>query len=171
MATKANAAMPGGEHGMSRLRMALVHYLLGFIVLGSVLSFATGLEIWPFTPYRMYATVRTEHTVGTIRLYGVIARSETEFSLWDTRYTAPAGAVIDQYSADLTAAGPALQAALDRYEELRLAGQHDGPPLRGMRLYRVGWDLQADTANVEQPDRRELLAEVLRGGALTLWKR
>ncbi len=154
----------GGEHGMSRFRLTLVHYSLGFLILGSVLSFATGLEIWPFTPYRMYATVRTEHTVGTTRLYGVIAGSETEFSLWEARYTAPANALVDQYSADLTAAGPALQAALDRYDELRLAGQHDGPPLRGMRLYGVGWDLQADAGNVEQPGRRELLAEVLRAG-------
>ena len=162
MVTKANAALTGGEHGVSRLRMALVHYLLGFLVFGSVLSFATGLEIWPFTPYRMYATVRTAHVVETTRLYGVVADSETEISLWDARYTAPAGALIDQYSADLTASGPALQAALDRYEELRLAGQHAGPPLRGMRLYLASWDLQADVGNVEQPDRRELLAEVLR---------
>ena len=139
-----------------------MHYLLGFLALGSLLSFATGLEIWPFTPYRMYATVRTEHVVETTRLYGVVADSETEVSLWDARYTAPAGALIDQYSADLTASAPALQAALDRYEELRLAGRHDGPPLRGMRLYSVSWDLTSDVGNTEQPDRRALLAEVLR---------
>ncbi|HEY8599340.1 MAG TPA: hypothetical protein VIL85_12965 [Thermomicrobiales bacterium] len=143
---------------MPRSRIILVHYLLGFLTLGSVLSFATRLEIWPFSPYRMYATVRTEHTVGTTRLYGVVLGPR-----WTSRSgTAPSGALVDQYSADLTAAGPALQAALDRYEELRFAGRHDGPPLRGIRLYRVAWDLQVDAGNVAQPDRRELLAEVLR---------
>lgn len=162
MAALARETTTDGEQRISRFRMALVHYLLGFLVLGSVLSFATGLELWPFSPYRMYATVRTEHTVGTTRLYGIVAGAETEFPLSDARYTAPAGALVDQYRADVNATGLALQAALDRYEELRRTGQHDGPPLRGIRWYRVEWDLQADAGNVGQPDRRELLAEVLR---------
>ena len=164
MARAASDMAMNSERGMSRSRLVIVHYLLGFLVLGSALSFVTGFEIWPFTPYRMYATVRTERTVETTRLYGVIAGPETEIPLWEARYTAPAGAMVDQYSDNPTAAGPALQAALDRYDKLRFAGLHDGPPLRGIRWYRVEWDLQADAGNVGQPDRRELLAELLRAG-------
>jgi hypothetical protein len=56
----------------------------------------------------------------------------------------------------------ALLDCLIRYERLRLAGSHDGPPLQGIRLYRFYW-LRLDpwALNVDHPDRMELLDEVI----------
>ena len=45
------------------------------------------------------------------------------------------------------------------YERRRLAGQHDGPELEGMRIYRVVWVLQAGLENRELPDSTQLLTE------------
>ena len=49
---------------------------------------------------------------------------------------------------------------LERYETLRLAGRHDGPPLQGVRLYKERWQLDVRAENVDQPDHRRLIAEV-----------
>jgi len=57
----------------------------------------------------------------------------------------------------------ALLDSLKRYEKLRLAGLHDGPPLQGMRLYRTERQLSTQTENADQPDHRELIAEVEQG--------
>jgi hypothetical protein len=48
---------------------------------------------------------------------------------------------------------------LVQYEMLRRAGYHDGPPLRGIRLYQLQWQLDPHAQNVVRPDHRELLAE------------
>jgi hypothetical protein len=56
----------------------------------------------------------------------------------------------------------ALLDTLRRYEELRAAGRHDGPPLQSVRLYIVRWQLDAQAANLNRPDYRRLIAEVER---------
>jgi hypothetical protein len=48
---------------------------------------------------------------------------------------------------------------LVQYEMLRRAGYHDGPSLRGIRLYQLQWRLDPHAQNVVRPDHRELLAE------------
>ena len=54
----------------------------------------------------------------------------------------------------------ALLDTLTRYEQLRLAGRHNGPPLQGLRLYKLGWRRDNRAENVDRPDRQELVAEV-----------
>ena len=164
MAAETSTTIARDRRGISRTRIIVVHYLLGFLILGSALSFATGFEIWPFTPYRMYATLRTSDTVSQYWLYGITRDDGAEFPLWEARYTVPVGGIIGEYISKPQEAGPALQAIAEHYEELRRAGRHDGPPLRGIRFYRVDWDLQPDVGNAAQPDRRELLAEWAAGG-------
>src|SRR5690242_13660780 len=107
---------------MTRSRLIIVHYLLGFLVLAHALSFATGLELWPFSPYRMYATLRSARVVGHDQLYGVLADGGGEIPLWDARSTAPIGLIVGQHDDDPAATTAALQATLDRYDELRGAG-------------------------------------------------
>jgi len=53
-----------------------------------------------------------------------------------------------------------LRDCLDRYEERRRAGLHDGEPLAGVRLYEMQWTLQPDAANVETPDSRRFIDAV-----------
>jgi hypothetical protein len=50
---------------------------------------------------------------------------------------------------------------LTRYEALRRAGRHDGPPLVAMRLYMVTWKLDPSLSNIDRPDRKDLLTEVV----------
>ncbi len=57
----------------------------------------------------------------------------------------------------------ALLDSMKRYEKLRLAGLHDGPPLQGMRLYQTEQQLNAQTENADQSEHRELIAEVEQG--------
>jgi hypothetical protein len=56
----------------------------------------------------------------------------------------------------------ALRWTLDRYETLRASGRHDGPALRGMRLYIVTWPIHPQAANRDAPLQRQLVAEVTR---------
>jgi len=42
--------------------------------------------------------------------------------------------------------------SLKRYEKLRRAGRHDGPPLQDLRLYRVKGYPEAGLKNVDRPD-------------------
>jgi hypothetical protein len=61
---------------------------------------------------------------------------------------------------------PLLRDMLERYERLRSAGAHDGPPLRAVRLYEVEWTLDPHAANLQSPDRKQLLAEVQRSNEI-----
>jgi hypothetical protein len=53
----------------------------------------------------------------------------------------------------------ALSDILRRYERRRAAGDHDGPAVRGIRLYEVAWDLEPYAANLDRPASRVLIAE------------
>jgi hypothetical protein len=52
-----------------------------------------------------------------------------------------------------------LLEVLTRYEKLRLAGLHDGPPLQGIRLYQLQWTINTRADNIDQPSSKELVAE------------
>ena len=65
----------------------------------------------------------------------------------------------------MTPFAEALRDLLRRYEERRRAGQHDGPPLRGLRLYRLQWQLDLWGRNRDQPNQRDLLFELLEPAA------
>ena len=54
----------------------------------------------------------------------------------------------------------ALRDTLERYEANRKAGGHQGPPLRGIRLYELRYRLDRWARNSNRPDGRRLLFEV-----------
>jgi len=57
----------------------------------------------------------------------------------------------------------ALLDALSKYENGRLAGKHDGPPLQGIRLYEATWQLDDPAKSiVDPPDQQKLIHEVER---------
>jgi len=94
---------------------------------------------------------------------------EREFPLFARAYVHPfsAGGLRDSFSLLLRrhAARPertrqALIDCLRRYERRRRARLHDGPALRGMRLYRLTWALLPRASNFERPEGKELLLEV-----------
>ena len=53
-----------------------------------------------------------------------------------------------------------MRDTLDRYEARRRAGEQNGPPLRGLRLYALRWELDPYARNRDDPEVRRLLFEV-----------
>ena len=165
------------RYGITPLRLALVHLGLFVILAGSLFDIATGREHWPFSPYPMFSSIEMEQVEEKVRLYGVPladnnegdAVASSEFPLLDAAALQP----FDQArlsiglrklqrregNADLRIA---MNEALARYEALRQAGQHEGPPLRAVRLYELSWTLDPLARNVAMPDERTLVLEVER---------
>jgi hypothetical protein len=154
---------------MGKARYRFINMLIGVLIAGSLFDIATRREHWPFSPYDLYTGASNEYSLTLLRLYGVTAgKTPSEFPLYAKRYIEPfdnarlrvALENIDtdpNRSAKLT---EALRDCLRRYEALRASGRHDGPPLRGIRFYRVYWKLEPWARNLDFPDRKELLFEI-----------
>jgi hypothetical protein len=152
---------------MSTSRRTFVNLLLAGFILGSTYDIVTDQEHWPFSQYPMFSGVWRSPTFTWLRLFGVTADG-SEFPLDENRYIAPFDQsrlpkalrrIVDKPSR--AASLPrALQDCLVRYDQLRADGQHDGPPLAAMRLYELEWTIDPEGANLDQPDRKELVAEV-----------
>ena len=113
----------------------------------SVLVALVGGEFWPFLDYRMYAEAKLSPEVDWLALVGRTTDG-AEFPLEDERYIVPFGpteVLRALYTLDVlgehdpTPARRALAGLLTAYEERRRAGEHDGPQLRAVEVYRVWW--------------------------------
>jgi hypothetical protein len=150
------------------MRRALINAFLISVVCGSLYDIVMDQEHWPFSQYPMFSGIWKSPTFTWLRLFGVTADGR-EFPLDANRYIEP----FDQSrlpkalkrmtempdgEARLRSALPDLMA---RYEELRSAGVHDGPPFMILRLYELEWTIDRQAANVDRPDRRRLIAEVV----------
>jgi len=158
---------------LSRARYFIINTVIGIIVAGSLFDIATRREHWPFSYYDLYSGASNEYSLTLLRLYGV-TESETpgEFPLYSFRYIQPFDNARLRFALDTIDAGPnrnerlseALRDCLRRYEALRVSGRHDGPPLRGIRFYRVYWRLDPWARNLDFPDRKDLLFEISQSG-------
>jgi hypothetical protein len=156
---------------VSKYRLWLVYAAIVTIIGGSLYCIVTDREYWPFSQYPMFASIRGDGPRSSLRLYGITeGKSVTEIPLVSSKYIQPFDrsrimAALRQirrredYKSLLT---PALTDCLRRYEALRRAGRHSGPPIQGIRLYQLDW-WYGDPSSyaVNKPDKRELLAEVL----------
>lgn len=155
-------------HLPARPRVLLVYGVIALITVGSLFDIVTGREHWPFSPYPMYATVARKRSLTVLRLYGVTkAAPAREIPLVAFRYIQPFNSARLEGALRTIMARRGrrpLQAALldclQRYEKLRKAGRHDGPPLQAIRLCRVYWKLDPWARNVDSPNRKELILEV-----------
>jgi hypothetical protein len=130
---------------------------------------ARGGERWPVTPYAMYAS---EHRgeISWYQVYGVTGTGEFPLDRYayhppldDPRLSfsfAPRPERANTVRADT---GEMLRVVGRLYERARRSGQHDGPVLQGLRVYRVTWLLDPIAANRAQPDQMVLLGEVATG--------
>jgi GT2 family glycosyltransferase len=156
---------------MSLRRLVLAATLITATAFGSLYDIATDREHWPFSPYAMFSYAEQQPTLRVLRLFGVTGDTPSaEFPLLDSRFIQP----FDQCRLATALAGTYYNVArrpsipvmlgdvLERYERLRLAGLHDGPPLQAIRLYELEWTLDPHAANLSSPDRRQQLAEVQR---------
>jgi len=166
--------------GMSKFRIVLLSTVSGLLIVGSLFSILFDREYWPFSPYPMFSGVVREVSSGpTLQLYGVTQEEPHDEILipmyHDTNYIRPF------HQAQFTTALRRMESehnpkkssrllnrglldTLKRYEESRLAGYHDGPPLQALRLYRAKGQPDTRIENVDQPDDdRELVAEAEQG--------
>jgi hypothetical protein len=152
---------------MTPKREVFVHLLIFTIIIGSAYDIATQQEHWPFSDYPMFSAIHRRTVLEWPRLFGVTSDGG-EVALVDHEYLWP----LDQSRLPIglrqiyrsEGDGPRIRAALHdclvRYEKRRVAGEHEGPPLQGIRLYMVAWDIQPYAQNLDEPKVRELIAEV-----------
>lgn len=148
----------------------MVYALIFVITTGSLFDIVTKREHWPFSPYRMFSSVRRDFATSKLRLLGVTESDPSqEISLLEPQYIQPLRSlhlttslrknprdiVPEQYYTE------ALHHVLERYEKLRIAGKHNGSKLRGIRLYKYHWKLDHLALNAARPDRRELILEIM----------
>jgi hypothetical protein len=158
---------------MSPRRRRLVIALIGALIGAHYVAIAGRIEQWPLSSYRMFARIRPP-TASCLLLVGVTAEGK-ELPLQGYDYWRPHSGftlarslrLVLRQQTERAAAGsgasPLLPAAseslLAQYEARRRAGKHRGPPLAGLRLYAAEWRIEASLANLDHPDRKELLCE------------
>ena len=160
---------------MSQQRLLLVHAVLILLIFGHLYDIVQDREHWPFSHYEMFSRARTEPSMTRMELYGVMQEdSHQEFPLRQvsrgfggTRETQSLGYI--SHSKKIKSKerpqmlNDALLDALSKYESGRLAGEHDGPPLQGIRLYEATWQLDDPAKSiVDPPDQQKLIHEVAR---------
>jgi hypothetical protein len=158
---------------MSQQRLFLIHAALILLIFGHLYDIVQDREHWPFSKYEMFSRAQTERSLTRMELYGVMQEdSHQEFPL---RQVGGFGGVREtqslryiSYSQKIKPKerpqmlNDALLDALSKYESERLAGEHDGPPLQGTRLYEATWQLDSPTKSIaDPPDQKKLIYEVL----------
>src|SRR5262249_10968120 len=154
-------------------RLVFVQALLAVLIGGSFYDIYTGREHWPLSPYPMFSIVEEEASLRCLRIVGVPAGAGQEVTLLDGDVIFPFDQCRLTSAFSRTYTDPArrtqiheqLRDCLDRYEERRRAGLHDGAPLEGVRLYEMRWTLHPDASNVDTPDSRHLVDAVYRASA------
>jgi len=152
---------------MGRRRIWLVYAVIVVLGGGSLFAIINDAEYWPFSPYGMYSDMRRERSLTWLRLFGVTKAEEPqEIPLLAPEYIQPFDQArlpkaLSQMSRNPDKQREALRDCLRRYESLRQAGRHHGPPLQGVRLYRLEWQLDPLARNVDRPERRALILEVM----------
>lgn len=136
--------------------------------LPSALVALVGGEAWPFLDYRMYADSKPAPEVDWLELVGRTPDG-TALRLDNEAYIVPfaySELLRSLYTLDVLGevdpapACRALAGLLDAYDTQRRLGEHDGPRLDRIEVYRVRWTAQPGAANFDSPDSRTLLLSV-----------
>jgi hypothetical protein len=152
---------------MNPWRVGLVYAVVGVIVLGHLYEIVRQQEHWPFTNYPMWARVTRDWHVREIMPFGLTDEpTPREIDLRDPKYFAPMPAIYQRLNFQRAASRANIRDRmladyLKRYEQLLAAGKHDGPPLKGIRLYEWYWTMDLRAGNANAPDRKTLLYEYL----------
>jgi hypothetical protein len=156
--------------GVGARKKFLVYVVIVVITGGSLFDIITGKEHWPFSPYPMFSSVKRDYFLTKLQLFGVTeSGSPQEISLSKSKFIQPldnsrlSAALNRELQGEIRKQNinKILHALWSRYEVLRHEGRHNGPPLRGIRLYQSHWKLDPHARNINQPDRRELIFEIM----------
>ena len=151
---------------ISRAQLIVAHAVILLIIAGQALSIAFDVELWPFSPYPMYSTVRTDYSITRPTLYAVVDDGTgSEVMARDLAFFAndrAEGQLLRTYErdTDLPQLRGALADLLARYDAARANDQQAGPPVRALRLYQTAWQLSGESAAEAAPQYRALLIEV-----------
>jgi hypothetical protein len=151
---------------MTRRKPILVYSLFAVLVGGQLVAIITAQELWPFSPYPMYAESPQTQAYRVIRLVGVtVPRSgkpSREVSLdaaWVRNDLARLSRRVQPHK-ELTRA---MGSYLRKYGWRRPGDPKSKPQtLRALRVYEQHWDVSEAAENAKKPDRVRLLAEVYR---------
>src|SRR5215217_672703 len=167
---------------MSQQRFLLVNAALIVLIVGHLYHISQDREhwpfSWPFSQYTMFQEVQHERSFTRMELYGVMQEdSHQEFPLrqvsgdFDEATADAAGREIYSIGRSKNIKPEerqqmldgAMHDALSKYERRRLAGEYEGPPLQGIRLYRATWQLDDPAkSKADPPDQLKLMHEVAR---------
>lgn len=153
---------------MRRWRVWMVYAVLFVIVAGHLVEVVTQREHWPFSPYQMWSIASTSWDLTQYELRGVTdEREPREIDLYESQYLYPLPsrfmnlhlieAAKDARKGKFTRQEAVTRNTLAHYEKRRKAGEHNGPPLKAIRLYRFDWKMDRDATNARKPDRVTLL--------------
>lgn len=143
---------------------AVANFLILLIAIPTLYCTVTEAKMWPFAPFDMYSQTLTPEC-SQYYLEGE-ARDGRRISLTSGGYLHPFSnrALIFKIFPPLLRRPAQLDERLRllarHYEERRQRGQHRGPQLTAMRLYRVTWRLAPNAANLDFPEEESLLREV-----------
>jgi len=157
---------------MTERRSAVVHLLITAVLAGSLYDIVMSQEHWPFSDYPMFATVHRKHVLDNwYRVFGVTGNGQEMAivaypELWPLDQSRlPLGIRrLAEAPGNEARVRTALADILRRYEERRRAGLHNGPAFERLKLYKLGWDLEPNAANLDHPRSRVLVAEVAQAG-------
>lgn len=154
---------------MSRRRRWLVHALVMVVLGGNLVSLATNIQVWPYSPYPMFADARFED-LRTFRSLVLVGESTDGREFWfeNEGYLGPLSPQIISWVFAFAGGDEGVQRRLrDAYElceRRRLLGLTNAPPLERVVLYRFTWKLQPDLSNVRSPARARLAAYPIDAG-------
>ena len=152
--------------GRRRLAAYVAMLLFG---LPSVVIAVAGGEVWPFLDYRMYADSKPAADVDWLELVGRRADG-TVLRLDDEAFIVPftySELLRSLYSLDVlgqldpSPARRALAGLLHAYETRRRLGEHEGPHLERLEVYRLRWVPKPGAANFNEPASRTLVQSVV----------
>jgi hypothetical protein len=159
---------------LGRGRLVRVRCFILLLLAAEGVSIVSWLELWPFSPYKMFSeTRRASDVLIRYRVFGIPAGDPTA-ELWITpAMLAPLTNSSIQRFAAQARGGPAPErslqafaaALLEVYEVGHRRATHHGPRLLGLRLYEDVWSqLDASARDAERPHRRTVLVTVRRDG-------
>jgi hypothetical protein len=158
---------------MRRWRVWIVCFLIIFLLVGHAIDIASLREHWPFSYYPMYARVEKKRRVTLLSAYALMRAPgyRALVRLTDAKYVPPlnegrlrvilmAAYRRGERPEDIAAARQVLADYMRTYESRRIAGLHDGPPMREIWLYRLTWRLRPDGTARTKPSIEEPLLVV-----------
>lgn len=151
------------------VRSVAIAGLFLLLLLGQAYAVVARDEVWPFSPYPMYADTQGSQ-VFAVQVEGRSAAGETypvsirgELSPFDpSRLLGFFRRLSRGRDAD-ERGHAAARALLALYETRREQGRNGGPELTELSIYESSWRIAPDAKNRDRPNKRRLIATTRAG--------